>query len=121
MDDRLLKFRVAVATSDGIVINQHFGRADKFRIYDINQDDTIRFIEERNVIPVCQSGVHDDLKMKERSNDFSDCKYVLVSRIGNGAANALEQAGVNPMELPGIIEESIERLIAYDQVQALLA
>ena len=121
MDNEVIKFRVAVATSDGIVVNQHFGRADKFRIYDINQDNTIKFIEERNVVPVCQSGVHDDSKMKERSNDFSDCRYVLVSRIGNGAANALEQAGISPMELPGIIEESIERLVAYDEVCALLA
>ncbi len=121
MDKAFIKYKVAVATSDGIVVNQHFGRADKFRIYNINQDNTIVFEEERTVTPVCQAGVHDDLKMKENVSYLADCKYVLVSRIGQGAINALEQAGINPMEMSGIIEESIQRLIAYDEVQALLA
>ena len=47
MGNEFVKFRIAVATSDGIVVNQHFGRADKFRIYDINQDNTFHFKEER--------------------------------------------------------------------------
>ncbi|MBQ8877644.1 MAG: dinitrogenase iron-molybdenum cofactor biosynthesis protein [Lachnospiraceae bacterium] len=121
MDNEFVKFRIAVATSDGIVVNQHFGKADTFRIYDINQDNTIDFKEERAVDPVCQGGVHDDMKMKESVSCLIDCKYVLASRIGQGAINALEQVGINPMELPGIIEESIRRLVAYDEVQALLA
>lgn len=120
MDKEGLKFRVAVATSDGIVVNQHFGRADKFRIYEIGKDHAIRFAGERNVNPLCQGGNHDTLQMQERSKKFSDCKYVLISKIGQGAANALEQEGISPMELPGMIEESLNRLIAYDEVQALL-
>lgn len=121
MGNEFVKFRIAVATSDGIVVNQHFGRADKFRIYDINQDNTFDFKEERTVGPVCQAGSHDDLQMKESVSRLTDCKYVLVSRIGQGAINALEQMGINPMELPGIIEESVQKLVAYDGVQALLA
>lgn len=121
MDKEFVKFRIAVATSDGIVVNQHFGRADKFTIYDINQDNTIDYKEERVVAPVCQGGVHDELKLKESVSYLTDCKYVLVSRIGQGAINALEQGGINPMELPGVIEESIRKLVAYDEVQALLA
>lgn len=120
MDKEGLKFRVAVATSDGIVVNQHFGRADKFRIYEVNQNNSIRFAEERNVVPLCQAGNHDPVQMQERSKEFADCKYVLVSKIGMGAANALEREGIIPMELPGMIEESIDRLVAYDEVQALL-
>lgn len=121
MDNEFIKFRIALATSDGIVVNQHFGRADKFRIYDIRQDNTFQFAQERNVVPVCQGGNHDTAKMKETCGYLSDCKYVLVSKIGQGAANVLELEGVSPMELPGMIEESIKRLIAYDEVQALLA
>lgn len=121
MDNELMKFRVAVASSDGVVVNQHFGRADSFRIYEINQDNTIRFTEERKVEPVCQAGNHDDFKMQETGRRLADCKYVVVSRIGQGAIHALEQEGIIPMELPGIIEESIRRLVVYDEVQALLS
>lgn len=120
MDKRGIKFKVAVASSDGIVVNQHFGRAEIFRIYDIEQDNTTHFKEIRNFLPLCQSGTHDDSKMEERIQCLTDCKYVLVSKIGPAAINALEQYGISPMELPGMIEESLQRLVAYDEVQNLL-
>lgn len=113
------KFRIAVATSDGIVVNRHFGRADSFRIYDIGTDNTPCFTEERKVVPLCHSGSHDATQMQETCKKLKDCKYVLASKVGQGAVNALEEQGISPMELPGIIGESVERLIAYDAVQAL--
>ena len=119
MDNQGVKYRVAVGTSDGIVVNQHFGRADRFRIYEIMPDNNIIYLEERKVNPVCQGGVHDDSEMMKNAGCLSDCKYVLVSKIGQGAANVLEHMGISPIELPGIIEESINRLTAYDEVQAL--
>lgn len=120
MDKKLFKYRVAVATSDGIVVNQHFGRAAKFRIYDIGQDNTIHVLEDRNTVPICHMGNHDDFQLKESVRNLSDCKYVLISRIGQGAANALEQEGITPMELPGMIEDSIQKLVVYEEIQDLL-
>lgn len=119
MDKEIFKYRVAAATSDGIVVNKHYGRADNFRIYDIGIDNSIVFVEERKTVPVCQGGNHDEIEIKKSVRNLSDCRYVLVSRIGQGAANALEQEGIIPMELPGIIEESIHRLITYEKIQSL--
>lgn len=121
MDKELFQYKIAVATSDGIVVNQHFGRAMNFKIYGIRKDNTFKFCEERNVAPVCEGGNHDENRMKERVEALADCKYVLVSRIGGGAASALEQKGIIPMELPGIINESIDRLIVYAEIQNLLS
>lgn len=120
MDKKLFKYQIAVATSDGIVVNQHFGRAEKFRIYGIGQDRATQLLEERKVVPVCHGGNHDGVQLKESAKNLSDCKYVLVSRIGQGAINALCQEGIIPMELPGMIEESIQKVIAYEEVQNLL-
>ena len=36
-----------------------------------------------------------------------------------GAANRMEQSGVTPMELPGMIEESLDKLAVYEQLQHL--
>lgn len=119
MDNQGIKYQVAVATTDGIVVNQHFGRAESFQIYAIDKENAFHLTGERKFPPLCQGGVHDDLQMKERGRGLSDCKYVLVSKIGQGAINALEQEGITPMELPGFIEEALKRLIAYDQVRAL--
>ena len=113
-------YKVAVASSDGIVINQHFGRADTFYIYEVTETGKYRLLETRIIAPVCNGGNHDDNGLWDNVSKFKDCKYILASRIGMGAANAMEQSGIIPMELPGIIGNSIGRLIAYEQLQSLL-
>lgn len=113
------KYKVAVASSDGIVVNQHFGRANTFSIYEVEQTGKCRLLEIRKVTPVCNGGNHDDGMLRKNIRIFEDCKYILVSRIGQGAATMMEQAGIIPMELPGIIEESIHKLETFEQLQSL--
>lgn len=113
------KYKIAVASSDGIVVNRHFGRADAFYIYEVDEGGGYLLLETRNAAPVCSGGNHDDNELCCNISKLSDCKYVLVSRIGTVAADRAEQAGLIPMELPGTIEESIDRLIAYEKVQNL--
>lgn len=112
-------YKVAAASSDGIVINQHFGRADTFYIYEVAGAGNYRFLETRTVTPVCNGGNHSDKELRENISKFKDCKYILVSRIGMGAANIVEQSGITPMELPGMMEESLDKLITYEQLQNL--
>lgn len=121
MDKEKIKYRIGVASSDGIVINQHYGRASQFGIYDVLSNNQIHLIETRVTKPVCQGGNHDNDKMRESIECLLDCKYVLVSRIGEGAAILLEERGITSMELPGILEDSIKNLIAYEEIQNLLA
>ena len=114
------KIRIAVASSDGIVVNEHFGRAQKFYIYDSDESE-LKLVEIRNVTPVCELGNHDDDRLKENAKTLSDCQYLLVSKIGQGALRVLESLGVESFEIPGIIQESIEQLIKYIKIQALFA
>lgn len=110
-------YKVAVASSDGIVVNRHFGRADTFYIYEVAEEDEYRLLETREVTPVCNRRDHDDDELRGNIDIFKDCKYILVSRIGPGAANIVEQSGIIPMELPGIIGESIHKLVTYQKLQ----
>ena len=112
-------YKVAAASSDGIVVNQHFGRADTFYIYEVTEAGAYSLLETRSVLPVCQSGNHDDDTLYANIGKLKDCKYVLASRIGMGAANSMERSGILPIELPGMIGESIGRLISYEQLQNL--
>ncbi len=115
-------FRVAVASSDGIVVNSHFGRAGQFLIYEVSEDDgSARQIESRKLTPVCAGGDHDDGKLRENLEKLRDCQYLLVSRIGNGAAMMAESLGMIPMELAGEISESITELVKYRKIQNLFA
>ncbi len=113
-------YKIAVASSDGIVVNQHFGHADQFLIFDVMGDGSFRFIETRTVEPVCSYGDHDDRKLIENLQKFQDCKYLLVSKIGTGASTQAERLGITPMALPDMIEESIRKVISFEQIQNLL-
>ncbi|MGN0343164.1 MAG: NifB/NifX family molybdenum-iron cluster-binding protein [Roseburia sp.] len=114
-------YLIAAASSDGIVVNSHFGRAETFYIYEVKNDDEIHLVEKREVTPVCNGGNHSDEKLKDNLLKFKDCRYLLVSRIGNGAANMAESLGIEVYELPGIIEESIHQLINYIKIEKLFA
>ena len=88
------------------MVNNHFGNAKQFYIYQV-KDDKQQFVKIRTV---CTSGSHKDKKLMENLQKLSDCRYLLVSRIGTIAANAAESIGIECYEIPGKIEDSIEQL-----------
>lgn len=112
-------YKIAVASSDGIVVNQHFGHSDKFLIFEAEDSGSYRFIETRNVKPVCNFENHDDGQLTENLRKIQDCKYLLVSKIGISASVQAEKFGIAPMELPDMIEDSIRKVISFEQIQNL--
>ena len=51
--------RVAIATTDGKVINEHFGRAKAFYIVDLSENG-YSYVETRVISPCCKSGEHSE-------------------------------------------------------------
>lgn len=113
------KYKIAVASTDGESVNQHFGRADKFFIYIIDDDVGYDFVETRALLPVCLGKIHKIPEMERRVGQLSDCKYVVAAKIGPGAESALEQAGITAIELPGEIEAAVLKIWKYNQIQKL--
>lgn len=112
------KYLIAVASSDGIVVNNHFGHATTFHVFEAS-DDKIEHKEIREVEPVCHTGEHDENRLNENAERFADCDFVLVSKIGDGARAVLESKGIACYEIPGIITDSIDKLIRYEKVNKL--
>ncbi len=106
-----VSFKVAVASSDGKFVNQHFGKADKFLIIEINDKGESEFLELRRTAPRC--GGSKDLKEKT-SDLISDCKVLLISQIGSGAAKKLISRGIEPLIMPMIITDALEELNNYE-------
>ena len=111
-------YRIAVASSDGIVVNNHFGKARAFYIYEVKEEE-LTLLEVRKLPPVCEGGDHDEERLRENVEKLSDCTHLLVSRVGNGARAVLESRGISCYEIPGIISESIDKLVKYEQVNEL--
>ncbi len=110
------KIRIAVASSDGIVVNNHFGRAKAFYILEVLDDEMV-MLEKRQLEPVCEFGNHDEERLRENLEALSDCEYLLVGRIGDGARYTAGCMGIQAYEIPGIIENSIEQLMKYIKIQ----
>ena len=113
-------FRVAVASTDGYTVDTHFGRAYDFYIYQYLVDEWI-FVEKRTVNPVCQDGQHSVAAMQKNISQFADCQYVVASKIGTGAMSALQSQDIVPMSLPMDINDALEKIYTYNEIQKLLA
>lgn len=114
-------YYIAVASSDGIVVNNHFGRAKTFYIFEVNEQDEFKCVEKREVEPVCNRRNHDDDRLRENLLKLKDCKYLLVSKIGFEAAHVAESLGIGSYEIPGVITDSINHLINYIKIEKLFA
>ena len=112
-------YRVAVASTDGLSVNQHYGRAEIFYIYYVDDNEGYDLLEKRQVIPVCMDGSHSQKAMQESVKAFDDCRYLIASRIGSAAQQALSAQGITSMEMPGPIDDAILRVWKYNQIQGL--
>jgi nitrogen fixation protein NifX len=107
------KWRVAVASLDGKVINEHFGRAHAFLIIDLAPDGSYTLVENRSVVPLCMGGEHTQEALESSVSALSDCTAVLVARIGIAAKRALELNRISVFEQPDFIDIALSKLAEY--------
>lgn len=106
-------FKIAIATTDGKIVNEHFGKAEKFAIVEANMDGSFAFVETRDTRATCTGGAHDDGGLERTAELLSDCEYVLVSRIGPGAEDRLARQGVTAFAISLPINEAVAKLAEY--------
>ena len=107
-----MTFKVAVASTDGIVVNQHFGHAERFHIVELHTDDlTSRYTETRPVQRVCQGHEHSDSAFDAVLETLSDVSAILVAKIGQGASDYLESKGMLVYESPFLVDAVIEKIL----------
>lgn len=98
---------VAVATMEGILVNQHLGEASRFQIY-AKKDDSFLLIEEREA-PKGGGGLQRWTSLARRLND---CRAVLVSGIGETPRGILQESGIHPVEMSGFITDGLKTVFA---------
>ena len=111
--------KVAFATTDGISVNEHFGRAGMFVIYELNSSgysllETRRFAEGRDTAVEETKGmgkIHDE-RVESKVDRISDCRIIYLTEIGGPSAARLARKGIMPVKVKEeiSIEESIRKL-----------
>ena len=99
---------LAVASKDGVSINEHFGHATQFRIYEVSPNHC-HFVENREVAHYCHGQTGDQSAMAGILETIKDCAAVFVARIGDGPTAKLAAIGVTAVaDYPyAAIEESL--------------
>lgn len=103
------QFRIAVASRSGRLVDQHFGHAAEFRIYQGNGE-IFRLVERRQVAGYC-TGV-DECGESEAGKEavigaIKDCDAVLTLRIGYHARQRLQNNGILSVEHYDTIENGL--------------
>lgn len=106
-----MSIQVAVASTDGKVINEHFGRAKEFHIFAI-ENGSFRFVRSKQVNPVCNGGEHSQNDFDAVADALAGSKAIIVAKIGDGAANYMESRGFEIFEAPYPIELVLEKIIS---------
>lgn len=106
--------RIAVTSNDGITVNEHFGKAKGFYIFDIENGE-LKAIEKRHLTPYCQS---ENDTMPDPDHKFSmdklsviyqsikDCTTLYTKQIGEKPEKELKQMGLQ-VKLCGCSIESL--------------
>jgi len=93
---------VAVASREGLLVNQHLGEALDLQVYEYNGS-TIELVEQRDT-PVRGSG---DQRWQAMAQVLSDCQAVLTNGVGPKPQAALKANGIKTIVTEGLIEENL--------------
>jgi nitrogen fixation protein NifB len=92
-----LTLLIAVATRGDGRINEHFGHADEFQIYEVSVAGT-KFVGHRRVDHYCQGGYGDDETLPSVVRAINDCHAVFVAKIGACPRDELRTSGIDPVD-----------------------
>ncbi|MDH3359596.1 MAG: hypothetical protein OEL55_01885 [Desulfobulbaceae bacterium] len=97
--------KIAIVSTDGSTVNDHFGKAERFLIYESDGAPPV-FIEER-AVKSYSSGNKDHPFDQSRFDNvlaaLSGCEKVYCNKIGNKPTEELNKAGIKPIIYEGPI------------------
>ena len=96
---------VAVASWEGLLVNQHLGEAATLWIYR-RTDSGYEFLEDR-ATPPAGTG---DARWRQLAESLADCHAVLVAGVGEKPRQTLSNAGVSVLEIEGLIADTLATL-----------
>jgi nitrogen fixation protein NifB len=102
---------VAVASLEGVLVNQHLGEAAQIMIYG-EKKGQIGLVEVRKA-PEPGGGIE---RWKELAQILGDCRAFLVNSAGSNPKKVLSTSGIDVIECEGLIEEAVRRIYAGESL-----
>ncbi|WP_099466609.1 NifB/NifX family molybdenum-iron cluster-binding protein [Konateibacter massiliensis] len=126
-----MSYKIAIASSDQININLHFGGAQEFLIYEVGESGTYSLLEIRGEAEgtaescqeVCNNGCESGEKKggcgKSSQSDnpkvllIADCRCVICKKVGFHIQKQLEKRAITTFDVEGSIEEALQKVTFY--------
>lgn len=105
---------IAVASQEGILVNQHLGEAGAFQIW-ASAGGKLSQVGEREA-PPAGGGIR---RWHQLAKILHDCQAVLISGIGETPSEILKKAGITPVEAAGFIEEALRTVFDGGNTESL--
>jgi nitrogen fixation protein NifB len=106
---------VAVASREGVLVNQHLGEAQQLLIYG-KENGAVSLIASRRT-PDSGGGLH---RWEELADSISDCSLLLVSGVGANPRQVLTRKGVEVVEIEGLIHEAVQTVFDGKSLRHLI-
>jgi nitrogen fixation protein NifX len=96
IEEAVMTVRIAFASSDRRAVNQHFGAAEAFVIYELGERET-RLVEVAEFIETAMDG-HEG-KLAAKVELLGDCAAVYCNAVGASAIQQLLAKSIQPMRV----------------------
>ena len=98
---------VAVASMEGVLVNQHLGEAQKLLVYG-EKESRVQLLAARDT-PARGGGLK---RWEALADTLADCSTLLVGGVGENPRKVLTAAGIEVLEIEGLIEEAVRAVFA---------
>ena len=119
----MAKYKVAVATNDGVNVNVHFGHAAAFDIYEVDEasgkyEKTEVRLKPEHCDGSCGDGTCGQREVQHSSmyaaaKNLADLDYVLCEQLGPQAIQSLARFNVRAFDIALPISEAIAKINIY--------
>ena len=123
-----MSYKIAVATSDGVNVDLHFGSTEVFLIYQA-EGEKFDFLESRKVATLsdapksgcncgdgCGNGGGNACGGGEKSEAvelLSDCRAIISAKIGRNILKQLEARAISSFDVNIPVKEALEKIVSY--------
>jgi len=105
---------IAVTSSDGLQVDTHFGKADRFLVYDVGIGEPALAFEVQ-VPCYCTGAGHAHALMPEKLaavvGGFGACRVLVTAMIGDAPRMELNRLGIEVIVIAGPISEVLQEVI----------
>ncbi|MEJ5187945.1 MAG: nitrogenase cofactor biosynthesis protein NifB [Breznakiellaceae bacterium] len=98
------RYRIAVATYEGLLVNQHLGEANRVQVYRLESEGWVQ--EDERCLPPRGGG---DARWSQVAEILGDCDELWVAGIGENPRRILEKTGLVVRILEGFIHQVLEK------------